>query len=406
MTRDILFSELLKAKANKNKSVEEVIDEFIKTNSRLAAKELEAQLANLLIFINDNFDMPQATLKELIDSKILSMGLNVNPLNLEETYKKLSMQGVSLGISFDKTDIRAIEAMKNNFYWMRREFNNKFQSRLKEITQKVFEGEISRKSMAAALKEEFKSELDINISYFEGVSDHIISQNQNIARVNQARKYGAQHYKVMAIMDSKTSHICRSMNGRIIPAEHLERQADNIVGSKNIADKKAAAVWAKEPYLGRSDKMPSNFGLPPYHFRCRTEVVPVWIDNYEVDGAVMKATEPPRKGEALRHIDKMGVERYANTKTLNHSQSSRSRKVPTKDIVKALNSINSVSPHKFHQNRLVAKSDNGYFMVFDVDYLYTIYKPSGSKSAPKQLEQTFLKNSIKDKTKVIKWNIL
>ena len=86
------------------------------------------------------------------------------PLNLEETYKKLSLQGVSIGIAFDRIDMQAIESMRNNFYWMRSEFNDKFQSRLMDITQKVFEGEIPRAQMAAKLKEEFSNELKMDMS--------------------------------------------------------------------------------------------------------------------------------------------------------------------------------------------------------------------------------------------------
>ncbi|MBD3866477.1 hypothetical protein JJB27_10570, partial [Campylobacter fetus subsp. venerealis] len=133
--------------------------------------------------------------------------------------------------------------------------------------------------MAETLKEKFKGVLSANTSYFEGVSDHIISQAQNIARVNQSSKYGVKHYKVLARIDSRTSDICRSMNGRIIPASHIEAQSNNIQNAKDINEKKAAAIWRNEPFLGKI--LPSNFGLPPYHFRCRTELVPVWINEEE-----------------------------------------------------------------------------------------------------------------------------
>ncbi|HDX6313690.1 TPA: hypothetical protein RPW24_002009, partial [Campylobacter fetus subsp. venerealis] len=69
---------------------------------------------------------------------------------------------------------------------------------------KVFNGEITRANMAEILKEKFKGVLSANTSYFEGVSDHIISQAQNIARVNQSSKYGVKHYKVLARIDSRT----------------------------------------------------------------------------------------------------------------------------------------------------------------------------------------------------------
>ena len=322
-----------------------------------------------------------------------------SPLNLEETYKKLSLQGVSIGIAFDRIDMQAIESMRNNFYWMRSEFNDKFQSRLMGITQKVFEGEIPRAQMAAKLKEEFSNELKMDMSYFEGVSDHIISQSQNIARVNQARKYDAPFYKVVAIMDSKTSDICRSMNGRVIPAEHLERQANAITAAKSMAAKKAAATWRNEPYLGRSDKMDANFGLPPYHFRCRTEVVPVWVDEYEIEGIKMKATQAPSKDEILRHIDKTGVERILDSKAANgeHGLKYRLQKDGNlrQDIIKALNSIVAIAPKKGETNKMNAISQNGYFLVFDGVRLVTAYKHD-------DIKEYFKKQSVTLKQEIIK----
>ena len=405
MNRDTLLYHLLKSKADKNKTPEEIIDELIRQHSKIAGKQLEEQLANILIFISQNYDMDKDTLKQLVDSKISALGINVNPLNLEETYKKLSLQGVSIGIAFDRVDMQAIESMRNNFYWMRSEFNDKFQSRLMDITQKVFEGEIPRAQMAAKLKEEFSNELKMDMSYFEGVSDHIISQSQNIARVNQARKYDAPFYKVVAIMDSKTSDICRSMNGRVIPAEHLERQANAITAAKSMAAKKAAATWRNEPYLGRSDKMDASFGLPPYHFRCRTEVVPVWVDEYEIEGVKMKATQAPSKDEVLRHIDKTGVERVltlSNANDKRHSANLLQRTTSSK-IVSALNSITHIALHANTEQKSIAKTQNGYIMILDGDKIDTIFPTENNKTQNKYFE----KYAKKGKIEIIKswWKI-
>ncbi|MBE3607078.1 hypothetical protein CCAL13119_09090 [Campylobacter sp. RM13119] len=404
MNKDVLLKELLKSKANNTKSVDEIIDEFIAQNAKLAGKELEAQLANLLIFINENHSMDIKELKEFVESKIKGMGLSVNPHNLEETYKKLALSsGLGVSVVFDKLDIRAIEAMRNNFYWVNQEYNAKFQDRLKDTIERVFSGEIPRAQMAQALKDEFKDELKQSTSYFEGVGEHIISQNQNISTVNQARKYGVEYYKVEAVMDNRTSPICRSMHGRIIPAKHIEKQADNITNAKNMADKKAAAVWKNAPYNDRSDKMPSNFGMPPYHFRCRTELVPVWIDDYESDGVAMRATTAPKEDEILRHIDKIGVERVLDSKAANGNHGLKDRVSERnfkQDIIKALNSITAVAPKKGEENRLNAISQNGYFMVFDGNRLITAYKRDNLKEYFKIKSATLNQEIIKSWWKI------
>ena len=405
MNNELLLSTLLKAKFDKNKSVSELVDEFIKQNAKLAKKELEAQLANLLIFINENYNIDKKVLKELVNSKISSMGLSINPNNLEEIYAVLAGKNIAVNIVFDEIDIRAINAMRNNFYWVGKEFNKGFTDRLKDIIESAFRGEVARSELAGRLKDEFASELNQSVRYFEGVSDHIISQNQNISTVNQARKYGVKYYKVVAVMDSRTSAICRSMNGRLIPAEHIERQCDNIMNAKDMASKKAAATWAKAPYNGRSDKMDSNFGMPPYHFRCRTEIVPAWVDEYENDGVTMRASEAPGKDEIIRHIDKMGVERvltFANANDKKHSANLLQRTSAAK-IVSALNSITHIAPHVNVEQKSIAKTQNGYIIIFDGDKIDTIF-PTKDNQALKKYFENYTK---KDKIEVIKrwWQI-
>lgn len=405
MNNELLLSTLLKAKFDKNKSVSELVDEFIKQNAKLAKKELEAQLANLLIFINENYNIDKKVLKELVNSKISSMGLSINPNNLEEIYAVLAGKNIAVNIVFDEIDIRAINAMRNNFYWVGKEFNKGFSDRLKDIIESAFRGEVARSELAGRLKDEFASELNQSVRYFEGVSDHIISQNQNISTVNQARKYGVKYYKVVAVMDSRTSAICRSMNGRLIPAEHIERQCDNIMNAKDMASKKAAATWAKAPYNGRSDKMDSNFGMPPYHFRCRTEIVPAWVDEYENDGVTMRASEAPGKDEIIRHIDKMGVERvltFANANDKKHSANLLQRTSAAK-IVSALNSITHIAPHVNVEQKSIAKTQNGYIIIFDGDKIDTIF-PTKDNQALKKYFENYAK---KDKIEVIKrwWQI-
>ncbi|QMS57973.1 hypothetical protein GZ989_007050 [Campylobacter fetus] len=394
-----LLTRLLKSKIAKTKSKDEIIDELLMGLSKQNAKSLKAALDELFLMIYDNYD--NANLKILVENKINALEISVPNINFETIYESLA-SSAGAKFAFDEIDIKSLETMRKNFYWMKNDYNEKISNDLKAITAKVFNGEITRANMAETLKEKFKGVLSANTSYFEGVSDHIISQAQNIARVNQSSKYGVKHYKVLARIDSRTSDICRSMNGRIIPASHIETQSNNIQNAKDINEKKAAAIWRNEPFLGKI--LPSNFGLPPYHFRCRTELVPVWINEEEIDGVVMKNTSPLNKDEVIKHIDKTGVERVLSKDNYygknNHSLqlNKRTSKI---NIVRALNSINTVAKNA-NNNYINAFSDNGYFIVFNGDEIVTCFKPNESK---KKSFDYFKNVSEYDKKEVIKWKI-
>ena len=373
-------------------------------NTAAQIEKLEIITAEILAISTENTD--KETLKKLLLNKVKSANIDVLPSDLENLYIILSKRALkkvagsmnkTLSFVFDEIDADAVEAMRKSFYWMGKEYNKNLQSRLKDKIEGVFKGEIELDEIGAELKREFDSIISADESCFKGVSDHIALQARNVATVTQGAKYGVKYYKILAIMDARTTQICRSMHGRIIPATHLEAQAKKILNANSLASKKAAAAWRIEAYLGKSDKMDSNFGLPPYHFRCRTEAIPVWVDEEEIDGVKMRNTQPFYENEIIKHIDKMGVERYANKKTYTHSVSSSKRNVSPADTIKALNSILKIAPHRGHANRSVAVSQNGYFMVFEGDYLYNIFKPSDN------LERYFKRSAVLDKAEIIKW---
>lgn len=226
---------------------------------------------------------------------------------------------------------------------------------------------------------------------------------QNVSVVNEGAKNGVKHYKVVARIDGRTSDCCRSMNGRIIPASYIEAQSQAIQNAKNIAEKKSAATWRNGAFYGKM--LPKDFELPPYYFRCRTEIVPVWIDEEEVGWVVMRNTSPLNKDEVIKHIDKTGVKRVLSKDNYygknNHSLqlNKRTSKI---DIVRALNSINTVAKNANNNYINAFSDDNGYFIVFYGDEIVTCFKLNESK---KKSFDYFKNASEYDKKEVIKWEI-
>ena len=378
--------------------------EFLLQNYTAAQIEkLETITAEILAISTENTD--KETLKKLLLNKAKSANIDVLPSDLENLYIILSKRALkkvaesmnkTLPFVFDEIDADAVDAMRKSFYWMGKEYNENLQNRLKDKIEGAFKGEIELDSIGAELKREFGSILSADESYFKGVSDHIALQARNVATVTQGAKYGVKYYKILAIMDARTTQICRSMHGRIIPAAHLEAQAEKILNANSLASKKAAAAWKSDAYLGKSDKMDSNFGLPPYHFRCRTEAVPVWVDEEEIDGVKMRNTQPLSKDETIKHIDKTGVERVltlSNVSDKRHSVNLLQRTTHSK-IIAALNSITYIAPHANAEQKSVVKTQNGYIAIFDGDKIDTIFPTENSKAQNKYFEKYAKKGKI------------
>lgn len=397
MTKNLIKSLI------KHKIIKKNINEFLKDYPKELIDRLETFLNEIIVVSGESID--KETLKKILDEKIKSFEVDVSPKNLESVYlnivenvtKDLSNRlGKKINFSFDNIDNESINAMRKSFYWMGKDYNNRLQNELKDIIEDTFRGDVPNDKVAQVLREHFLDVTKKSEDYFRGVAEHISLQSQNVARVIQALKYDVKYFKVIAKMDHRTSAICRSMHGRIIPAEHLERQVDKILSAKSIDEKKDAATWMNKPFLGKN--LPQNFGLPPYHFRCRTEVVPVWINEDEIDGKIVKYTEK-NEDDFLRLIDNTGVERRITKQNWEqHISVSRKGKLKEKDIIAALNSIKEISPHAKDSNRTVAKTQNGYFIVFDGDEIVTIFKSNN-------LDKYFKNNANSVQKVVIKWDL-
>lgn len=403
--RDELLKSLLKSKANDKKSIKGLIETFIKETKENSSKEIKAALANLLVFIDQNHELDENTLREIVLNKLKDIQINFKSDNLEAIYIALALSAYpasKVGFVFDRVDIDAIEAMRKSFYWVKSEYNQNFQNRLKDIIEDTFRGKLPRVELATKLREEFSDLFDMDIRYFEGVADHIISQSQNIARVLQGIKYGVRYFQVMATIDDKTSDICRSMHGRIIPAQHLENQIKNILNAKSIGEKKAAALWRNEPFLAK--ELPENFGLPPYHFRCRTEVVPAWIrteikaDKKTGKKYKIKAATLTYDDYKLIHIDKTGLE--TKIKPQFYDKIINKHGLSEKELVGALNDIKYKAPHALnskHKNeriKTIGLANSGYCLIWQGDELVTVFAPQ--KGAKRYFNENAIEGKVID----------
>jgi hypothetical protein len=386
-----LLNKIIKSNLNEKKSLNDLIDEFIKTQSSTTKAQLEEFLSSLFIYINKNYDKtPKEELLAIVESKLRDLNIQFDTKEVDDVYSSIA-SATSVGttkIVFDKIDVKAINSMRNGFFWASDKYNSDTQNLLKDTIEEAFKGNIPRADLSAALKQSFQGIIDKDENYFKLVSDNIISQSQNISRANQALKYDVQYFKVRARIDIKTSDFCRSINGRIISAKHLQTQLNNIIDADNIEDKKDAAPWQSKPIFGI---LPANIGMPPYHGRCRTQIEPVWInEETRVDkrtGKEYKVRNTKNdKNYKLTHIDKTGIE--VNVKANIYDKITNNKHGLTeKQLVGALNSIKYKAPHKItgnHPNehiKSVALTKDGYTLIYESNELVSCYPPTRRESS-------------------------
>ncbi len=362
---------------------------------------LERELSEIVVLSGESIDAK--TLKQLLLTKIANLRLDVNPANLEAIYiaianevtKKIKKTIPSrliksdVAFSFDEVDVASIASMRQSFYWMGLDYGERIQEELKNEIERVYNGELDRADVPAALKAKFGSIIDRDERYFKGVADHIILQSQNVAKVTQAQKYGADAFRVRATIDDKTSPICRSMHNRIISAKHLSTQASNILAASTPNEKKNAAMWQTKPFYGT--ELPNNFGLPPYHFRCRTEIEPVWYDDLDNLDEFKREVKYPSKQVSAKIANKEDHLKGTRYKSVNEM------------ISATIGAIAKEGRHINDASKKVIWGQNGCIIFID-EYgeVESCFKPLRGLSYYEDWSLTFY-DSIETKTRIRKW---
>ena len=403
-----LLKKLLKSKADSRKKLEQLIDEYLKEVRDFSHKKISELFSEVLIFVYNKYG--QVSEKEVFDifaEKIKRLNLipdEVSPMEVYEKAAVMTASGLGVKFMFGGEHVRAIKEIEKRFLWVKNDATERTQKVLKEVLREAFSGKYTKQELMDLMRDKFSSYSDIQAMRLQAAVEFHLRHAQNLAAFNQANQYGIKYYKIVAVMDSRTTQICRSLNGKLIPAEHLQNQYRRIMNAKTVEDMKAAQSLN---YANRSffQRLPKNIGFPPYHFGCRTHVVPVnvFTDEINVAGEKVKVryTSMPERYNGKKvlftHIDNTGVERIVTERTFKHSPSSNARKIPYKKVVSALNSIEKIAEHKDFAGKFVAMSRNGYFIIFKEQELYTIFKPK------EPLKKYFNRFAVKSTVEVVKW---
>ena len=278
--KHIYIKSLMKAKSNETLSTDELIDEYLASVAKTNKKQTEAFVADLLVYVMQRVEsVDKEQLLALVESKLVHLSYTIDSTTIEDIYNKSAVETateIGVAFSFSQDDTRVIKSVNQSLLWLKDDGTVKTQDKLKEVLASALEGDISTAEIGDKLREAFNDVVDESSNYFTGVSDHVIRQSQSLNRAYQFKNAGVEFVKVKAVIDDRTSVICRSLHNKLIPISHVIDQADSIVEAETIDQKKEASPWQKDAIEGT---LPNNVGLPPYHFRCRTIVVAHFEDS-------------------------------------------------------------------------------------------------------------------------------
>lgn len=201
-----------------------------------------------------------------------------------DTYA-LGKRAAGVDFSLTQADLNTLNILEHqSLTWVRDAYENNISAELNEALRAYFKEGLTRIHLSERLEELLsKTKRPKMLGYFDLLADHVATRAAEIGHVSGYEDADVEAVEVVAVLDDRTSDICRHMHGRIISVSTLAKQRDSLLeAARNndydaakraqpmLSGKRAAEILSMDR---TSDITGSSVGLPPYHFRCRTTTV-------------------------------------------------------------------------------------------------------------------------------------
>lgn len=195
-------------------------------------------------------------------------------------------RNVGFKFEFGLPDTQALAVLDDNIlFWVGSYYDDFIQDDLRQRLGEYFEGELSRAELAQRLRVDFQDYSRKSDAYWDLVADHTATKIREIGRVASYNQAEIKTIRIKAVLDEKTSAICRRLHGTVISVERVNKQVNRYLKAARKQNKEAvkrAWPWWSDNDVERKLKTDrqvqtqikrGKIGLPPYHGRCRTRTV-------------------------------------------------------------------------------------------------------------------------------------
>jgi SPP1 gp7 family putative phage head morphogenesis protein len=192
--------------------------------------------------------------------------------------RKEFLPEVSMEVSLNLVDEQAIEMLnRHTVFWIGNYYTEQLGQMIAgKVKELAIEQGLGREDVGQALKALLGKHFNRSDTYWRGLAANTITRARNLGVIEGMVEAEITEYEVVAVMDERTSAICREMNGRIIKVEQAVKLREALLNAKSPEDVKTIAPWLKlEDIRGKPTKdLSIGMAAPPYHFHCRSTIVP------------------------------------------------------------------------------------------------------------------------------------
>lgn len=151
-------------------------------------------------------------------------------------------------------------------------------------------GALSRRQISARLAKEFPS-IVAQKGYWDIVAASVVTNARSYSSNVFYSEARIDNYEVVAVMDARTSEICRFMNGKIFSVQRTLQKYERMDAATTVEEANSVWPWMRTKMedgkpvvltregtradtLSAGELQARGYDAPGYHGRCRTTVVP------------------------------------------------------------------------------------------------------------------------------------
>ncbi len=210
-------------------------------------------------------------------------------LGLGDVMKELKTS-TSIGLYGMKEQKLETMVAKQNLFWIGNKFGTDIQAGFqKTLTEAIGKG-YTKKMLADTLQEQFKGLGNKSSAYWQGLAEHTGLRVREFGRLEGYRKAGISGYRLLVILDDRTSEICRALaaEDKVYPLNdaidtmndllNIDTQRQNLEEVREQTKK--IAPWVSSKQIKYENDIPVGVAgdytpFPPFHWKCRTTTVVV-----------------------------------------------------------------------------------------------------------------------------------
>jgi len=175
---------------------------------------------------------------------------------------------------------------RQNLFWIGERYGTDISQKFRStLTEAVATG-YTKKMLQERLAEQFKDLGTKSQHYWQGLAEHTALRVREFGRLEGYRKAGARYYRLVVVLDDRTSDICRALaaQNKVYPlSDAIEVMEDllSIDPKQHSLDSarertKELAPWVSDDQIERNASgrptgvSGSHTPFPPFHWKCRT----------------------------------------------------------------------------------------------------------------------------------------